>query len=83
MTASQHAILRFAQRVLGVQMQTVPEALNPDQAARVIVPPRLWPVIQRLGDGEYGIRNGDRYRVVVKRMVIITVLPPRPLGGSP
>lgn len=64
-TVSEHAIIRYIERVMGI---------NIEQIAEKILPEKELNYIQQLGNGHYPVNHGE-FKIVVKDGVVITVLP--------
>lgn len=64
-TVSEHAIIRYIERVMGI---------NIEQIAEKILPEKELHYIQQLGNGHYPVNHGE-FKIVVKDGVVITVLP--------
>jgi hypothetical protein len=60
---SDHAVLRYAERVLGLDPTDV----------RATIKARVTPLANALGDGEYPVAGGCR--AVVKNRTVVTVVP--------
>ena len=65
---SEHAIIRYLQRVKGLDIEEIKNAMLDDRLKHAIV---------TLGDGKYPIGNG--HYVVVKNRVIVTVYSRKPI----
>lgn len=61
---SDHALLRYAERFMGLDRYAIIEKLSTPGLARVV---------DKLGDGQYPLGNG--LRVQVKGRTIVTVIP--------
>lgn len=61
---SEHAILRYIERVLAIPLEEINQKLLPD---------KLMEQIKILGDGSYPVEEG-KYRIIVKDNVIVTVI---------
>jgi hypothetical protein len=60
---TEHAILRYLERAMGVDIEAAKKGILPVEVERVVL---------RMGDGEYPV--GASHRVVVKGGVVVTVL---------
>lgn len=60
---SDHAVLRYIERVLGMDIEALKESIVDDDMARKI---------NAMGNGNYGIRDG--YKLIVRENVVLTVL---------
>lgn len=63
LTVSEHAIIRYIERVLGI---------NIDEVVEKILPSKEVELIKELGNGRYPIQNGE-FKVVVRNGVVVTV----------
>lgn len=63
LTISEHAILRYIQRVMGLDIEEISSKILPQEEMQVV---------DRLGNGHYPINNGE-FRIIVKNRVVITV----------
>ncbi|WP_300408629.1 hypothetical protein [Lagierella sp.] len=61
---SDHAIVRYFERVLGVDLEEVSEK---------ILPPEMEESVETLGSGHFPINEGE-FKIVVKNGVVVTVL---------
>ena len=64
LTVSEHAILRYFERVLGIDIDKVAEAILPEEEAKLI---------ENLGNGTYPIKDGA-FKILIKDGVVVTVL---------
>lgn len=65
-TVSEHAIIRYIERVMGINIE--------DIAARIL-PETAQEYVEQLGNGHYPVNQGE-FKIVVKDGVVITVLTP-------
>lgn len=61
---SEHAIIRYIERVLGI---------NIEEVTNKIVPEEIKKQIEILGNGTYSVDDGE-FRIVLKDNVVVTVL---------
>lgn len=61
---SEHAILRYIERVVGIDVDKIVEQILPEET-------KIY--IENLGNGNYPINDGE-FRIVVKDRVVVTVL---------
>ncbi|WP_300409153.1 hypothetical protein [Lagierella sp.] len=64
LTVSEHAIIRYMERVLGIDIEGLTEKILPEENALFI---------KNFGNGQYPINNGE-FRIVVKDGVVVTVI---------
>lgn len=61
---SEHAIIRYIERVLGI---------NIEEVTNKIVPEEIKKQIEVLGNGTYSVNEGE-FKIVIKDNVVVTVL---------
>lgn len=59
---SDHAILRYLERIMGIDIEMIKKEILPEKAKQTI---------QALGNGTYPINN--KYKIVVKNNTIVTI----------
>jgi hypothetical protein len=62
-TVSEHALLRYLERVYNLSMEEIKEA---------IMPKDIIPVVKKLGSGKIPV--GDSHKLIVKNMVVVSVV---------
>lgn len=70
-TVSEHAIIRYIERVMGIDIEDIATKILPESAQEYI---------EQLGNGHYPVNHGE-FKIVVKDGVVITVLTPDVMKG--
>ena len=65
LTVSEHALLRYIERVEGINLD--------DIAAKIVADDQLQEEIRTLGNGQYPVNHGE-FSVVVRDNVVVTVV---------
>ena len=63
LTISEHAILRYIERVMGVNIENIADKVLPADEVSMI---------EHLGNGHFPINNGE-FKIIVKNGIVITV----------
>ncbi|MFK8243760.1 MULTISPECIES: hypothetical protein [unclassified Facklamia] len=63
-TVSEHAIIRYLERVLGI---------NSEEIVEKILPERTKQLAMELGNGQYAVNEGE-FKVVIRNGVVVSVL---------
>lgn len=63
LTISEHAIIRYVERVLGIYLDEISKRILPDEQAHLI---------ETLGDGHFPVNNGE-FKIVVKNGIVVTL----------
>ncbi|MBF6626849.1 hypothetical protein [Tuanshanicoccus lijuaniae] len=63
-TVSEHAIIRYLERVLGIDSDEIVEKILPEKTRRLAM---------ELGNGRYAVNEGE-FKVVIKNGVVVSVL---------
>lgn len=62
-TISEHAIIRYFERILGLNMEEVTQKILPDKEAVLV---------ESLGNGHYPI-NGGEFKIIVRNDTVVTL----------